>query len=494
MTPQTAHKADIELGSAGTPGAAPVVDQFVINLCSSTTPMALQQPQSPELRHYKFFISRRLEDGRERFRLHMGYFDTLLQAEDMLQLVRQVYPSAWVSEAPGKRLRAQAVAASAAAVSVPVADPVTPAPAPPKAPELTLAVDDVPRPALAPAVAAVIRSAAAPVPKAEEPASGARVKRVPPPLPVSRSNVREVLASLDEGVQAPAPSAVPTLQAEAGKSMTDSQVLRVLEGGPSETGIHMVKPEETGTFAAIKEAVQAKTPVAFAVQLQWSVQPVDVAKVPPLAIFSAYKLYTVEGSRDGRRWYGLRLGFFSDANSAKQVAQYVRSEFAAVAVVPVTVKERDSASGAAAPAMVSPVAAPSSAPPPRGAKLERLPEQSAEFKLFDDTTERRILDEVPAAKAAPTPASKPVPKPAPLQSVAAKSAKHTVRGKRVQAGEKRGPQTLEETLEILGADALSVDDGRSHALESGGQIKHLAVKVEKTNSRLSRLFGKMGDR
>src|SRR5207249_6675376 len=47
-----------------------------------------------------------------------------------------------------------------------------------------------------------------------------------------------------------------------------------------------------------------------------------------------------EGSRDGRKWYGLRLGFFSDAISAKQVAHYVRSEFASVAVVPVSPQEK----------------------------------------------------------------------------------------------------------------------------------------------------------
>ena len=75
-------------------------------------------------------------------------------------------------------------------------------------------------------------------------------------------------------------------------------------------------------------------------QLQWSVQPVELDKVPPLAIFSAYTLYTVEGSRDGRKWFGLRLGFFSDAISAKQVAHYVRSEFASVAVVPVSPQEK----------------------------------------------------------------------------------------------------------------------------------------------------------
>ena len=83
-------------------------DSFVINLCSSTTPMALTQPQLVELKQYKFFVSRRLEDGRERFRLHMGYFDSLLQAEEVLPVVREIYPGAWAGEAPGKRLRAKA--------------------------------------------------------------------------------------------------------------------------------------------------------------------------------------------------------------------------------------------------------------------------------------------------------------------------------------------------------------------------------------------------
>ncbi|MGC1456825.1 MAG: hypothetical protein WA825_00955, partial [Steroidobacteraceae bacterium] len=99
------------------PAALPPVadqDSFVINLCSSTTPMALTQPQLAELKNFKFFVSRRLEDGRERFRLHMGYFDSLLQAEDVLPVVREIYPGAWAGEAPGKRLRAKAAAAPAA--------------------------------------------------------------------------------------------------------------------------------------------------------------------------------------------------------------------------------------------------------------------------------------------------------------------------------------------------------------------------------------------
>jgi hypothetical protein len=68
-----------------------------------------------------------------------------------------------------------------------------------------------------------------------------------------------------------------------------------------------------------------------------------MAKVPPLAIFNAYTLYTTEANRDGRTWYGLRLGFFSDAVSAKQVAYYVRSDFKTVSVVPVTTIEKERA-------------------------------------------------------------------------------------------------------------------------------------------------------
>jgi len=40
---------------------------FVINLCASTTPVALTQPSSPELKRYTFFVTRRREEGRERF-------------------------------------------------------------------------------------------------------------------------------------------------------------------------------------------------------------------------------------------------------------------------------------------------------------------------------------------------------------------------------------------------------------------------------------------
>src|ERR1700723_1116443 len=118
MTAITPNLAANAMGRADArdAGAAPAADSgpFVLNLCSSTTPMALAQTDLAELKRFTFFVSRRFEEGRERFRLHMGYFTTLAEAEEWLNVVREIYPGAWAGEAPGKKLRARAAAAAAA--------------------------------------------------------------------------------------------------------------------------------------------------------------------------------------------------------------------------------------------------------------------------------------------------------------------------------------------------------------------------------------------
>ena len=81
-------------GSAAAAPPAAATGDFVINLCASTTPMALAKPTAPELARYTFFVSRRREEGRERFRLHMGYFASREEAEQMLALVRGHLPTA----------------------------------------------------------------------------------------------------------------------------------------------------------------------------------------------------------------------------------------------------------------------------------------------------------------------------------------------------------------------------------------------------------------
>jgi hypothetical protein len=174
-------------------------------------------------------------------------------------------------------------------------------------------------------------------------------------------------------------------------TLTDTQVLSVLEERRAEgtvtevdapataRSIALLRPEDTSTRLAIKDAVARDAPVWFAVQLQWSAQPIDLEKAPQHAIFSSYTLYTMQARLEGRDWSCLRLGFFSDAISAKQVAQYLYSEFPSVAVIPVnpvehataleTGRRSTRAALAAQPRQApAPVQQATAAPPPRDLK------------------------------------------------------------------------------------------------------------------------------
>ncbi len=552
MTTFASSRTDAGALNAATPAAGAV--PFVLNLCSSTTPMALAQTDLPELKRFTFVVSRRFEEGRERFRLHMGYFSTLAEAEEWLSVVREIYPGAWAGEAPGRKLRERATAAVAAQARHAAGPQPRIAPPPRRAPVVSAppsvrraaaaAPPTMPNPASVPVVHAApreaLRAAARAVAPPARPAAFAPAARIaklaaarvfaPPavralsPVPArapatqasggswttSRgakgafedSNVREVLAALADSsptgetrvMHAPPP---PRATLAGGDSLSDTQVLRMLEArGPegsepdpadvSHRSIPMLKPDDTGTRLALKEALVNNAPVSFAVQLQWSVQPADLGKVPPLAIFNAYTLYTVEGSRDGRKWYGLRLGFFSDAISAKQVAHYVRSEFASVAVVPVSPQEKARASDQD---FKSGSLAPTSAARSR-------PEE--EFKLMDDDTAKRAVSALrqgkPAAAATHSPKGPPrVPgRPVRPGSSPTASPRARARGGKVGARERRGPQTLEETLEILGASELTIDDGRGETINDTG-VRHLRVEVQK-NSPFTKLLERLSER
>ena len=554
-TPNFASGAGAEAGGSAAPALS--AGPFVLNLCSSTSPMALAQTDLPELRRFTFFVSRRFEEGRERFRLHMGYFATLAEAEEWLGLVREIYPGAWAGETPGRKLRERATAAAAAQAQhaagpqaqVPAARAsLAPAPrAPPRqlvtppaparvpvvhaAPPVARAAAPVvssPRPGARPAIPPRTATGSPALPPRAAPAARAPAKTLPtaralsqpPPLaqrsapaaaaaprvpkagvkPVFEdSNVREVLKALGDAsatgetrlMRAPPP---PRELAPASPSLSDTQVLKMLETRRSEGsdpepsavddgGIPLLKPDDTGTRRALKEAIVTNGAVSFAVQLQWSVQAVELDQVPPLAIFSAYTLYTVEGSRDGRKWYGLRLGFFSDAISAKQVAYYVRSEFASVAVVPVSPQEKSRATEQdTAAALAVPMAT-------RADPMD-------EFKLIDDDTPSAPTRPVaPPARLAAAAAAKLPPKVAvgrAMTQPAAAPAKSRGRNPRVTARDARGPQTLEETLEILGASQLTIDNGRGESINDSG-VRHLRVEVQK-NSPFSKLLERLSER
>lgn len=259
----------------GPAGAPPL---YVITLTSSTAPMPLNGPSAPELAGLAVFRSRRIEDGRERFRLHLGYFSTAELAEEALPFVRDTYPAAFAGVAPESNLGSleDTAVARFSVIKTIEAEPSALPSAPPPKPRAVPPVTAAPRPQS----------------RIEPP-----VKPVPPP------SAAEAVAASQPPLAAPPP--VP--------------------GEP--------EPDK-GTQH-------------YAVQLLWSAEAIDLAKLPALAIFGGYLLYAVETEQGGRQRYGVRLGFYVDALSAGLVAQYVRPHFREAAVVPVSEREHARASSAA---------------------------------------------------------------------------------------------------------------------------------------------------
>jgi hypothetical protein len=197
-------------------------------------------------------------------------------------------------------------------------------------------------------------------------------------------------------------------------SLSDTQVLRILEARHAAAArndcsagdreeIAMLRPEDTSTRQALKEAVAQGAPVSFAVQLQWSSEPIDLGRLPSLPIFKVYPLYAVESRRDGRSRYFLRMGFFADPITAREIAAQVRATFAAAAIVPVGEHEvlcaREAGVGISIPCLVqeridpaaeSGGARPPAEPKPRsrasrgGETLEQTLKQLAERELWTD--------------------------------------------------------------------------------------------------------------
>jgi hypothetical protein len=270
----TLDSAELAGSSHTDPGhpAQVATGPFMLTLCRLAAPVSIQPPQSPQLKPFTFFMSRAPQpDGSERLYLHMGYFESLNDAERWAQLARARYPHAIATIAPAPRS--------------------------------------------------------------------------------TNSSQGSVHAPVDAA------------------ALSDTQVLKMLEtrrAVPAQEGadernceqIALLRPEDTSTRQALKEAVVQGAPVSFAVQLDFSARPIDLSRVPALAMFKAHILYATESRREGRSRYFLRLGFFTDPVSAKQVAVQVRSKFASAAVVPVVEQEvtraREAGSGSSLPYLEQP--------------------------------------------------------------------------------------------------------------------------------------------
>ena len=521
---------DSEMSGSSLPHSS-VRNRFVINLCGSTTPVSLTPPDHAGLKRFTFFVSRRREESRERFRLHMGYFDSQEDAERLLDIVREIYPGAWAGLAPGQRLRAQAEADAQAAVDAPAPAAMAPpiAAAPIAAAPVVAAATELPA---APVEASPVEAPAAAAARVEAPSlslvpdEGRRISELAAIMQDNEaaaralSNVRAAIASLEDSTTStPTLSPIPELRpamaakapaaADTARDLTASATLRVLETAPdtaSESTVRQPALPTTDDAAAANAAASGKPrdeKTAYAVQLLWSVQPIDIEQIPQLAIFSAYTLYGAEGNRDGRRWYGVRLGFFTDAVSAKQVAHYVRSDFSTVSVVPVTVRERERAKLAATRPDATPVtaaaasaaAANTAAAANNAAANVAVPsagaaQVTAGAKLPAGTAFEFIED-----NKAQVPARPPGNAPAARGARVAPGKRAKLRPGRAAMAARSRPKamTLEETLEILGAGQLQMDDGRRPLINNDGRGA-AAEAARSKPSRFGRLLERLSER
>jgi hypothetical protein len=220
-----------------------------------------------------------------------------------------------------------------------------------------------------------------------------------------------------------------------------------------------------------------------------------MAKIAPLAIFNAYTLYTTEANREGRTWYGLRLGFFSDAVSAKQVAYYVRSDFKTVSVVPVTTIEKERATDLNADRSgIHRAVNVKEGPAPTPASLSAS-NASGVFKLLDDDMPAHIEQDVDgemsprfSKPAAEKPAAPPPPPAAPaIEAKAPPKRKLGAKGVRRDAHAKVDEETLDQTLEILGASTLEIQTDKTG--DTG--VRHLRVKIDKKGSKFASLIDRL---
>ena len=70
---------------------------FVINLCASIAPTRIDGNNIPGLENYRLYQVARVEDGRTRHRLRLGFFTSESHAESVLTVVRQQYPTAFTA-------------------------------------------------------------------------------------------------------------------------------------------------------------------------------------------------------------------------------------------------------------------------------------------------------------------------------------------------------------------------------------------------------------
>jgi hypothetical protein len=378
------HRSIEDLLRSIEPAQTPVAGPFVINLRTTTAPIALPSKDLPPFDRLHLYRLANRVGGRPQFQLRLGIIDSELEADAILATVRQLYPTA-------TKQPVDAADRAAIARAVPSASPA-PAPAPAASATVAVAVA-VSSNTVAPDVV-VPNSVAppAPTPTVEPVALEtledvswdidemlpdlAKIERRREPIAPHRSatpgrverNALPAAPRVGEAIRVTPEAAAPTpvtatLQTSSESDALQSIVTRigtlieaVEEHRPSAPAAAaapaaappVVRPsspliDSTHTVRALTalELADDETSRWFSIQLMLGEEPIDAEQVPNLDIFEEYRLYTVTGLEQERLMHALRLGFFSSEVAAQAVSGYLATYFAAPTIKRVSIGERE---------------------------------------------------------------------------------------------------------------------------------------------------------
>lgn len=360
---------------------------FVINLSASTAPISLPTQPIAECPGAHVYQIQRTEDRRVRYRLRLGPFDTEAEAESLLTVVREIYPSALAATAEPEDLRAiesirakveaQQLAAVKVAMSKAVGAPLPGARAgaaspperavvrerteqlatrPPPAwlalrSSATVAAEAerepaLPRPPADPLIPVLCDSIEVPQPAPARPVPQPPAAYTPaaPLRPVAAAQVPPLRTSTPAArtPQAPRPAA-PAIHssAPAPAESKPSAVPPPRRVEALSTPLSSLDTTQTLRPLTTGELEDAQALRWFAIQLSLADQSFDPDSLPNLDIFSEYRLYSVSVTDQGKPMHALRLGFFSEESAASAVAGYLGAFYEHPLVKRVSVAERE---------------------------------------------------------------------------------------------------------------------------------------------------------
>jgi hypothetical protein len=294
---------------------------FVINLSTSSSPIASPIKSMAGCEHAHMYQVQRTEDGRPRYRLRVGPFATEDAAEAILKRVREIYPGALTATADTEDMR------MLAALQPRAQTPSIPTVTLPKA----AAVSSIPR--------------VMPPKSAAGPAAPLMPSVISPPVLTAAQNAR---VRTPQAAPVPAPAApiqTPTAKPAASirPSVNSPPVLTAGHRVPvQQRSSRLPDLESTQTVRALTQFELESEQVSpwYVIQLSLAEDAFDPETVPNLDIFSVYRLYSVAGIDQGRIVHALRLGFFSAESAAAAVASYLTEFYDKPTIKRVSAAER----------------------------------------------------------------------------------------------------------------------------------------------------------